>query len=362
MSRQWPSILIAGVLTAAVVAAGSISPSQTDPIRDEILRWQTESERQIEGVALWSQVQPGARAALAMAREALESERRWLALERLAAARNMLSAALYISTRSAETRQQVAAFEAEWTRVGRQMGTALESPAPAMFATIRPAAARALAETSALQAKILYDASIVYGRATDADSGLFYLGSALAQRELVDLARRVSGGAAPRVDARALTADLDRLERELLRLYEPPASIDRHADFITASAALKEARELDQAGLRFGALFRLLLAAQRVALLEIHEPRPVADLQHALRQAQTWLAADGRDHTIVAMFLERADVELSRSEPNTALLPTITAIVDHVVPAYRRALEPAESPATPVAAEVTVRLVRWPFT
>ena len=44
---------------------------------------------------------------------------------------------------------------------------------------------------------------------------------------------------------RPLAGEVDALDTALLSAYRPPASIDRHSEFITASAAIKEARELD---------------------------------------------------------------------------------------------------------------------
>ena len=64
---------------------------------------------------------------------------------------------------------------------------------------------------------------------------------------------------------RRLSDELDALEGELLSAYKPPASIDRHREFIAASSTLKEARELDAAGLSYGALLRYLQAVLRVA-------------------------------------------------------------------------------------------------
>ena len=81
-----------------------------------------------------------------------------------------------------------------------------------------------------------------------------------AQREFVALCRDALGAACPRPapPLRSLRAELDALEGELLAAYRPPASIDRHSRVHRARAPrLKEARELDAAGLRYGALAAL---------------------------------------------------------------------------------------------------------
>ncbi len=55
---------------------------------------------------------------------------------------------------------------------------------------------------------------------------------------------------------RSVRPEIEALESDLLTLYRPPVSIDRHQEFIVANSTLKEARELDAAGLRYGALLR----------------------------------------------------------------------------------------------------------
>src|SRR5690349_18598874 len=74
-----------------------------------------------------------------------------------------------------------------------------------------------------------------------------------------------SSGRAPAV--RSIRVEIDALQAELLTAYRPPASIDRHPEFIAASANLKEARELDGASRYYAALLRYLQAASRIARL-----------------------------------------------------------------------------------------------
>lgn len=355
------AVAVVVALTAPAVPLAGAQPG-TDPLAAEIARWQREADRDVEGVDLWAQVKPGSQAALAQAKDALAAGRRWFALERLSAARNLLSSALYISGRQPQTRKGVAAFETEWRRVGAELGAALNPPGGDALQAVTPAAARALSEVAAFQTHILYDASLEYGRATDADSGLYYLGSALAQQEFLTLARRLPREIRSGVPLRSVTADADALERTLLSLYRPPVSIDRHPEFIGASSSLKEARELDAAGLRYGAMFKLLQATQRVALFQVSTPRPIDQLRRDLQTVTTDLAGDARDHTVVQVFLERAAIELEKPAPDAAALTAVTTILDYVVPAYRTALAPAPAASPAVTAEVTVRLVRWPFT
>ena len=150
---------------------------------------------------------------------------------------------------------------------------------------VRPAVARALAEAALLQVRAYYEAGLDYGRNTMARDGLFYVGAAQAQRDFVALAGTLlPPSPKPLPPLRSLAPELDRFEDALLAAYVPPASIDRHSDFIAASASLKEARELDAAGLRYGALYKYLQAAQRLPVArDGRRTRPIAS-RHSTRR------------------------------------------------------------------------------
>lgn len=353
-----------GVLTLALTlpVAGSMAAQPADPVRAEIARWLAAVDRNEGSGPFWNQIKPGAQAALRQAMTAAESGRQALALERLAAARALLSAAAYVTDRPAAVRKSVSAFESEWRRMGAALGAALTPPAADAFRTVPSSAARALVEVAALQVRVNYDASLEYGRATDADSGLFYLGSAQAQQEFVSFAGRLPAAAQTAPVLRALGPDADALERRLLSLYQPPASIDRHPEFIAASAALKEARELQAAGLQFGAWFKFLQATQRTALLQSTAAPAVDALRTRLATADRDVRALPGDHSLVRVFLDRAAVELEQPTPDAAGLSAAAVILDVVLPAYRAALTPAPVVAEAIEPTVTVRLVRWPFT
>ena len=342
----------------------ALPPLAEDPIALEVTAMRAVlAANAAKADPLWVQVRPGVTAALDMAQQALAAGRRWTALERLAAARANLVAAQYVADRPAEARRDVPGFEAEWVRMGAELGASKDAPTAKAFDRVYPAAARALAEASAFQVKVMYDAGIEYGRATDADSGLFYVGSAQAQQQFVAFARTVLRSATPAVTVKNLSAETDALETTLLALYRPPVSIDRHSEFIGASSALKEARELDAAGLRYGALQRYLLAVLRTALLR---PAPAVSEGPAIRARLLAVAPRlsdfSSDHTIALMFLERALTELDRAEPTPAAVGIALAVVDDVLPKYFAALEAAPATAAPRTPRVTVTLVRWPFT
>lgn len=312
---------------------------------------------------MWAQVKQATEPALARARAALGDGRRLLALQQLGAARTNLAAFAYLAGLPASRRKEQSRLEAEWARDGQLLRADLTKTSPSAFAGVRPAAIRAIAEAALPQVRAFYDASLEYGHSTDAEAGLFYVGAARSQRDFASFCRSLSTSSSLRAPSlRPLVAELDELEGQLLDAYRPPAAIDRHSEFIAASSVLKEARELDAAGLRFGALLRYLLAAQRIAQLRLDHPAlDAAAVASRRSEIGARLGAGGLDHSIGGLFLEIADSEAA-SAPGNSPSPAAAAIVADVLPRYFAALEPRAAVPRKPAPLVTVTLVRWPYT
>lgn len=318
------------LVTLLLAACAGAADQARDPLAAEIERWSTFLQSRPAEDKLRQQVQP----AIARAGEALSQGKRLLAIQRLVDARADLAAAEYLGSRPAAQRTETG-FEAEWAR----MGDELRKAPPAATDDLHPAAVRALAEAALPQVRTYYDASLEYGRNTMPDQGLYYLGAAQAQREAVDLLRKLSAPTSRREPpVRSLRPEIDALEAEMLALYRPPLSIDRHREFIAASATLKEARELDEAGLHHGALLRYLQAALQFEPLRGPAPPPEGDLA-ALEKR---LSQGDVDHSIGRLFVESGQAR--------------------VLPRYFAALAPARSQEPAPAPRVTVTLVRWPYT
>lgn len=338
------------LLLAMVVACGEAADAK-DPLVSEIERWSALLESKAPDDKTWGPLKQAAEPALAQAGEALLEGRRLLASQRLFDVREDLAAAVYLSERSAEARRDLAGFEAEWARMGGALEDELGPANPNALDGVEPAALRALGEAAIPQIRAYYEASLEYGRNTMPEQGLFYLGAAQAERELVALSRtlsRSSGRRAPPL--RSLTPELDALESELLAAYRPPASTERHREFIVASSTLKEARELDAAGLRYGALLRYLQAAQRTAALSARTVERQGT--ESLNELDARLSSTDVDHSLGRLFLEAAQAESASA----------TVIMNDVLPRYFAALAPAPPQAPKPAPEVTVTLVRWPYT
>lgn len=366
------ALLAVIVLSSLPTSLRATAPlgSPPDPLEAEIEQWSRRLAAEASADPLWTDVKEGAGPVLTRAQEALKADRRLLALLRLAAARENLAAGAWMLERPPAVRKEIAAFEGEWARMGETLSPSLRSPSAEELQGVRPALARALAEAARHQVRVYYDASLEYGRSTTPDSGLFYLGAAQAQAEFVGLSRTLAATQPPDPRGepktlRSLGPELDALEREMLSAYRPPASVDRHPQFIAASAALKTARELDGAGLRHGALLRYLQAILRFAAVK--EPASgssssavALDPAFARTREESVQRLAGADHSLGRVFLELADAELA-SDP-AAGAATATAVVNEVLPRYFAALAPATAVVPGPEPRATVTLVRWPYT
>jgi hypothetical protein len=354
--------LLVFVLLPAPSAAAQ-PPSEQDPLAHEIARLREfaadpPADDDLKGIL--ASLEP----VLDDAATALANGRRWVALSRVALVWSDAEAAMWLGSLPAERQTSMDALEEEWRRAGAELTPLAEGVPRPDFDGI-PAAARAVGEAALSEVRALYDASREYGGATSPKYGLFYLGAAKAQLELAKLAPALGGSAPPGkpLSPRSVAREIDALERELLAAYVPPLSIEEHPWFIRSSGQLKQARELDAAGLRHGALYRMLQARLGLSRI-VHRDRSIdlAVTEERARAFEAGLAPDDRDPTLARMFVEAALVAAANPDPAARGGAIAAAVFEDVLPLYRRTLGPPPPPSPPVTAEVTVTLVRWPYT
>jgi hypothetical protein len=364
MSKGASAALLAFLLPALACGASAAPdpPKGQDQLAAEIARAKTLLESKPDN-QVWAEVRQPSLTALGRAEEDLRAGRRWLALQRLTNVQGNLASGTYLNEHLAP-KPDMAAFESEWKRMGGALKAELGTPSPSAFDG-QPAAARALGEAAVPQIQGYYDASLDYGHATMPEAGIYYLASAEEQRAVADYIRKLSGPAAPgkAPQLRSIHPELEALQNEMLSVYKPPLSIDRHGEFITASSTLKEAFELDAAGLRYGALLRYLQAEQQFGPLRAQPASApaAAALDNQMKDLAARLSAGGVDHSLGQLFLETAQSEQAMATPGSAS-NTAARIVNDVLPRYFAALEPARPEAPRPSPQVTVTLVRWPYT
>ena len=298
--------------------------------------------------------------AVAQAARALREGFFLLALQRTATLRAALAASTYASSAASRVENDQRRFEAEWTRVGETLKSRGDAHAAHTLEEVRPALLRALAEAASTKVRVYYDSSLDYGQNTVPEQGLYYLGAAQASSDLIDFYRRLSSPSAPAPPLRSLRPELDALEDSILAAYRSPAAIDRHGEFIGLSATLKEARELDDAGLRYGALLRYLQTVQRFAVMKPSVPGDGEALRTRVAEMSRALSGEAVDHSIGRLFLETARDELESAKTGPSAVAA--AIADDVLPRYFAALRAAPPEAPKPPPQATITLVRWPYT
>lgn len=352
-----------GVLAVFTLVTTGRADDANDPLSRELARWSAYLKDNTSTDEFWTQVKQSVTPAIAKADEDLRAGRRLLALLRLATIRPNLAGSMYQGERTEEQRKDPAQFEAEWARMGTVLQADLSAPSPSALEGVRPAAVRAIGEAALPQVRVFYDSSLEYGRSTTLQFGLFYIGAAQSQRDFAAFCRALSAPTPLKPPpVRSLGAELDALQSEMLAAYRPPASIEKHGEFINASSTLKEARELDAAGLRYGALLKYLQAAYRFAPLSAKPPSLPADaLAARLEELAQRVSSGPVDHSIGRLLVEVAQADVASAAPGKEAA-TAAAIAVDVLPRYFAALEPARKAAPRPAPEVTVTLVRWPYT
>jgi hypothetical protein len=287
---------------------------------------------------------------LERARAALDAGRPLLALYLLEMPWESAKAWTFVQASATVTTPE--AFANRWTAMGEPRASTAVRGGP------RPVLAEALAAAAEARGAATYHASKAYAEDADVPAGVYYLGESRAVMQFAAFARSLDWGTlSPAPPLRSITGELNALDAEMTTAYE---TMDRahHSSYIVASAALKQAKTLNDRGQYAGALFQFLLSRYIFAPLR----GPAAEDASAVRiaGARTSLSS-GFDHSIAGIFLQLAEEGLSSGVP--AQRRGAAAALDDVLPAYRAAIAaPSTTAAAASAAQVTITLVRWPFT
>ena len=110
---------------AAVASHAQTSSTPSDPIARAVAEAASAFAAEKSTETLWTEAQAGIEAGLTDAQRALAVGRRWLALERLAQARQSMLATQFALRHPAE-RGDLATFEREWKRLGGTLGSAAD--------------------------------------------------------------------------------------------------------------------------------------------------------------------------------------------------------------------------------------------
>jgi hypothetical protein len=308
------------------------------------LRSEIERLREIAGDPALGDNAARVREAVDAADAALAAGRVHLAAENLAGALVLGEAFAYRAAH--QDVEDLEAFAAEW-RAQAPVVDRVRELVTAGVCRGAPSHLRGLAEAGLNQAPAYYHGGGAMGTASSIGGGLVYLGHALGSAKIAtwcDLMRTGERRTPPVL--RSLGREVAALEAATEVEYaRPGAALAEHAAFIRLNATIKELRELDGKGLRFGALYKYLdglLQLRRIARPEAEGDR--AALLERAAEIDVRLAGSATDHGIARIFLERAATALEAPEPETADLSTAKQvlaeqvlaqhILDDVLPAY----------------------------
>jgi len=323
--------------------AGQPSDGLIPQLRAEVARLRTEVAERVSANA-----RPPLNDALDRAADALTKNRPAVAVYELEQPWEVVSAQRFVDGADQITTKE--AFADLWKRRGEPMPSRDTRPLPAIV--------EALAMAAEARAPATYRASLPFGSDTNIPSGLFYLGSASAFVEYASFLRHLpwpqARGASPQF--RSVAPELSAFEQTVTSAYE---TMDRsqHTPYVRTSVTIKQARTLDDEQRFAAAMLEYLLARYRFG--SIHAPRTNPDPSR-LVDARAALS-DGRDDSIALFFVDLA--ETATSAAGTDDRTPVSIVLDDVLPAYRDALVPRGVALTAApAAQVTITLVRWPFT
>ena len=359
LNSNMKSYLLALALLVSIFPFTAFAATE-DPVAAKLEKIQEFVQNNNDTSEDWKALRGVVEPLLVKAKDSLAAGRRWYALQIIAVSEGVLGGQVYLAGLSPESKKQISFLESEWKKTGDVLAPALNGRGAPSFPD-SPAIVKALGQTAWNEIEVFYESSIEYGRNTVADAGLYYLGQATGQLSFTrfcEALREPVTGKAPRIGN--LVAEMDQFENELLDQYKPPASMDSHPIFIRSSAMLKEARELQSAGMQEGALYMYLMSRLRLNRVAPGTPLTVQEATQQAEAVQKKLQP-GTDNSIAQMFLQMAVSESAdTSTPQGG--QTVRAIFEIAMPHYFAALEAPKSQAKKPNPEVTVTLVRWPYT
>jgi hypothetical protein len=369
-----PGRPLQGWLASLDVGLNASGQGATARIKSQIGQLRQEMDSKPASRQQWREAQPEISESLQRADDDVRAGRIYVSLEELAAAWGSLRGTEGATQKPEEDllKDGQPGVQAELQKMQIEL-TAFEKQATQKNWDAVPVAVRALAEKAMSQSLSLLEGGHGFAILTDVEKtalsenyagALYYAGEAKGQAEFSAFCNTLN---LPRKNAafplRSISPELHQLQTQVMAAYRPPRSVEHHADFIHLNATLKLAGELDAAKLYAGALYQYLDATQQFAMFFATVP-PAAKqsrLRKSLQKMSTDLAGSQQDHSIAQLFLERAEAWLTRS-PNAAGWINADSIAEQVLPAYFGVLKASPPSQNQAPAEVTVTLVRWPYT
>jgi hypothetical protein len=368
--------LTLGLLFALVSAA--IGQDAAAKIKNQIDHLQQALESKPVSNSEWKDAKPDITDSLKQANQALRAGRLYLSLEELADAWSSFGATESETQKSQEEllKGGLPGVDSELQKMRLEV-SAIEKRIGLQNWDTVPVAVRAMAERAQGRSGPLLEGGRGFAHLPDTEkravsdnytSALFYAGKGRAQAEFNDFCHSLNLPlkTAPLplpLPLHSVSNELRQLQDRVAAAYQPPRSVKHNSDFIHLNSTLKLASELDAAKMYAGALYQYLDAMQEFTALDVAAPTVAKRLRlrKSLHEIRTQLDSSRQDESLAQLYLERVEAGLMNS-PSADDWVTAEIIVEQVLPAYfvaTKAVPPSDHLAP---AEITITLVRWPFT
>ena len=240
----------------------------------------------------------------------------------------------YLKAHANIEKEGMAAFDSEWSRVGKELAAKEKLLAPKEYSR-QPAAIRALIEASLTQVQPYYQSGRLYGQNTTINAGLYYVGLAPANLDFALFCQQLKfDRSKPIAKLKSLSTDIEALEQTAIKAFQDPQNATKQRSFIVINSSLKMARELNAEKRYDGALKCYLDALLELGLVDATAPdsqRAVA-IKNEAEALRTRLNAAVHDETIGIAYLEMAVAAQS-----DAAIKRAAVIVAKVLPGYLNA-------------------------
>ena len=262
----------------------------------------------------------------------LEAKRLFSALYKLQFLWIGLATNYYYEKQSEIVQDKLPLLEIEWNKVGKDI-TAKEKKFSLVAMNRIPAMARAIIHSTRYRVRPYYISSILYGKNTNPNQGLYYIGNSQANIDLALFYQSLRfSKAKPASKFVSLDKELDQLEREIIEAYRT-SSPDDQSRYNALNSTLKLAQELNAKSWYDGALLKYLDTVLVFGMLKKIETNPTefSATKQKIEAQITTLTKDKFDQSIGLTFLELAQ-SYSANEANSK---RVKVILDEVIPKYQ---------------------------
>lgn len=287
-------------------------------------------------------------AELATIRSLIDSNHLYWALRRLKTSFTNILAIDYSRSQTEIVEKGQEAFDSEWLRVGESFTQ--KSEKVAINDLKLPIAIKAIAEISLNQSKPYYHSSRLYSQNTSINSGLFYLGRAVSNLDYALFCQALKFDEPPpppRISS--LEPYIADLEEKVVEGYQKTGfgSAEKEKTynrFIFANMTIKMVRELEKAGLIYGAFYEYLEALLHYELIGASSVGANQVNSLLEKSAKTRKRLSGReiDHSIGLIFWQMAKEALDQVDTmnvQRSSLEECASILDTVLPKYFEIIE-----------------------